>query len=146
MNSQDKKEIDYKATLIDYWMEKAYESFEAAKSEHTSKRFSTAVRNLYYACFYALTAVLYSQGKSFRKHSAVRAAFHRDLIKTGKVEAKWGRFYNRIFDRRHEGDYEPMITFESEQVEQFLQDAGQFIRVMDKILKQFGKSKKNDET
>lgn len=92
MNSNDKNEIAYKATLVNYWMEKAWESFKAAKSEHISNRLSTAIRNLYYACFYALTAVLYRQGKSFKKHTAVRAAFHRDLIKTGKVDAKWGRF------------------------------------------------------
>ena len=71
---------------------------------------------IFTACFYGLTAVLYRQGKSFRKHTAVRAALHRDLIKTEKVDSKWGRFYNRVFDRRQEGDYEPLVTFDSEQV------------------------------
>jgi uncharacterized protein (UPF0332 family) len=74
----------YKSTLIEYWVEKAFESFEAAKSEYKSERLSTAVRNLYYACFYALTAVLYREGKSLRKHTAVRVALHRDLIKPEK--------------------------------------------------------------
>lgn len=48
----------HKDALINYWVEKARESMEAAQSEHDSGRYATAVRNLYYACFYALTAVL----------------------------------------------------------------------------------------
>jgi uncharacterized protein len=140
MTSGDENKNAYRATLASYWMEKAWESFKAAKSEYTSNRLSTAVRNLYYACFYSLTAVLYRLGKSFRKHTAIRAALHRDLIKTGKVDAKWGRFYNRVFDRRQEGDYEPMVSFESIQVEQFLEEAEQFIKVMEKILIECGSS------
>ena len=135
MGSNDKNGNDYKAVLINYWMEKAWESYQAAKSEYASNRLSPAVRNLYYACFYALTAVLYEQGKSFRKHTAVRAALHRDLIKTGKVDSKWGRFYNRVFDSRQEGDYEPLVSFESEQVEQLLKEAEQFIRILDEMPK-----------
>ena len=138
MASHDKNGNKYKAALTQYWMEKAWESYEAAKSEYDSNRLSTAVRNLYYGCFYALTSVFYEQGKSFRKHTAVRAALHRDLIKTGKIDVKWGRFYNRVFDRRQEGDYEPLVNFESEQIKQFLQEAEQFIRVLEKMLKRFG--------
>ncbi len=141
MASNDKNENSYRAALTKYWMEKAWESYEAAKSEYTANRLSTAVRNLYYGCFYALTSVFYEQGKSFRKHTAVRAALHRDLIKTGKINAKWGRFYNRIFDRRQEGDYEPMVKFESKQIERFLHDAEQFIRVLEKMLKGFESAK-----
>jgi uncharacterized protein (UPF0332 family) len=138
MAPDDKDGSDYRATLVKYWMEKAWESFEAAKSDYASNRLSTAVRNIYYGCFYALTALFYKQGKSFRKHTAVRAALHRDLIKTGKIDAKWGRFYNRVFDRRQEGDYEPLVTFDPEQVEQFIQEANKFIREMDRRLKEYG--------
>jgi len=53
-----------KDALITYWIEKARESMEAAQSEYDSGRHTTAVRNLYYACFYALTAVLLKEGHS----------------------------------------------------------------------------------
>ncbi len=83
---------DHKTTIIKYWMEKARESIEATKGEFTSGRNSIAVRNIYYACFYALSAVLLKEGRSFKKHTAVKAALHKDLIRTGIVDTEGASF------------------------------------------------------
>jgi uncharacterized protein (UPF0332 family) len=125
---------EHKDTLIRYWMEKGLESMEAAQSEYDSERYTTAVRNLYYACFYALTAVLLKEGHSFKKHTAVKAALHKDLIKAGIVEPTWGKFYNKIFDSRHENDYQPLRVFEAEEVKMFLNQGAGFIANMENLL------------
>jgi len=117
-------------------MKKAFESIAAAWSEYDSTRYTTAVRNLYYACFYALTAVLLKEGHIFKKHTAVKAALHKNLIKTGIVESGWGKFYNRIFDSRHEGDYQPLRIFQAEEVKLFLDQGAGFIKQMEKLLSQ----------
>ncbi|MBW1691783.1 MAG: HEPN domain-containing protein [Deltaproteobacteria bacterium] len=124
----------HKDALIRYWMEKARESIEAAQSEYDSGRYATAVRDLYYACFYALTAVLLKEGHSFKKHTSVKAALHKDLIRTGIVQPEWGKFYNKIFDSRHEGDYQPLRVFEAEEVKMFLDQGAGFIANMEEIL------------
>ena len=111
---------EHREALIKYWMEKARESMEAARSDYSSGRHSIAVRNLYYGCFYALTAVLLKEGRTFKKHSGVKAALHKDLIKAGFLEPIWGKFYNTIFDSRHEGDYQPLRTFKGEEVKELL--------------------------
>lgn len=126
----------HKAILIGYWMEKALESMSAARSEYDSARYTTAVRNLYYSCFYALTAVLLKEGHIFKKHTAVKAALHKNLIKTGIVESDWGKFYNRIFDSRHEGDYQPLRIFQAEEIKLFLDQGAGFIHQMEKLLAQ----------
>jgi len=123
-----------KDALITYWIEKARESMEAAQSEYDSGRHTTAVRNLYYACFYALTAVLLKEGHSFKKHTGVKAALHKDLIRAGIVDSKWGKFYNKIFDSRHEGDYQPLRVFEDEEVKMFLDQGAGFIATMENLL------------
>ena len=124
----------HKDALIRYWIEKARESMEAAQSEYDSGRYATAVRDLYYACFYSLTAVLLKKGISFKKHTAVKAALHKDLIKTGIVQPEWGKFYNKIFDSRHEGDYQPLRVFEAEEVKVFLDQGAGFIANMEGLL------------
>ncbi len=124
----------HKDALIRYWMEKARESMEAAQSEYDSGRNTTAVRNLYYACFYALTAVLLKEGRSFKKHTGVKAALHKELIKTGIVEPIWGKFYNKVFDSRHEGDYQPLRVFEAEEIRIFLDQGAGFITNMEDLL------------
>ena len=126
--------MDQKTAVIQYWMEKARESLESAKSKFNSGRNTTAVRSLYSACFYALTAVLLKEGHSFKKHTAVKAAVHKDLIRTGLVEPGWGKFYNRIFDSRHEGDYQPLRTFDAEEVKLYLDQGAGFITEMERLL------------
>jgi uncharacterized protein len=132
----EKSPIDkgHKATLISYWMEKARESMETARSEYNSGRYTPAVRNLYYSCFYALTAVLLKEGHSFKKHTAVKASLHKDLIRAGIVEPDWGKFYNKIFDSRHEGDYQPLRTFDAEEVEVSIDQGAGFIALMETLL------------
>jgi uncharacterized protein (UPF0332 family) len=128
---EDKSHRD---ALIRYWMEKARESIAGAQSEYDSGRYTTSVRNLYYACFYALTAVLLNEGRSFKKHSAVKAALHKYLVRAGIVEPKWAKFYNKIFDCRHEGDYQPLRVFEAEEIEMFLDQGAGFILRMESLL------------
>jgi len=125
---------EHRDTLIRHWMGKARESMDAAQSEYDSERYATAVRDLYYACFYALTAALLKQERSFKKHTAVKAALHKDLIRAGIVESKWGKFYNKIFYSRHEGDYQPLRVFEAEEVKMLLDQGAGFIKIMETLL------------
>lgn len=134
MTDKARTDRSNKDALITYWIEKACESMEAAQSEYDSGRYTTAVRNLYYACFYALTAVLLKEGHSFKKHTGVKAALHKDLIRAGIVDPKWGKFYNKIFDSRHEGDYQPLRVFEDEEVKMFLDQGAGFIATMENLL------------
>jgi len=134
MNDNKSKSKVHKSTLIKYWMEKSFESMEAARSEYQAKRLTPAVRNTYYACFYSLTAVLLKMEKTLKKHTAVRAALHKDLIKSGLLDSSWGRFYDTVFDSRHEGDYEPLVRFEEEQIKEFLKHAEAFIQQMEELL------------
>ena len=52
-----------------------------------------------------MTAVLASRGLSFTKHTAVRAALHRDLIQTRLLPTELGRDYDFLLDLRETADY-----------------------------------------
>lgn len=135
MTEKESGQADHRSILVAYWMEKAHESLAAGRSEYNSGRLTTAVRDLYYAAFYALTSFLLKQGRSFKKHTGVKAALHKDLIKEGILEPEWGRFYNKIFDSRHEGDYQPLRVFQAEEVKLYLEQCGGFIARMEALLK-----------
>lgn len=59
--------------LIDLWLEKASDALASAKLERAEGHLAFAVNRLYYACFYAVTALLLTSGKQFTRHSAVIA-------------------------------------------------------------------------
>lgn len=72
----------------------------SAKSELNAGRLSFSVNRLYYAMFYSVTAALAIKGEKYIKHSAVRAAFHRDFVRTEKVEKSIGKLYDELFHAR----------------------------------------------
>lgn len=126
---------DPKKALTTYWLEKAYESFESARSEYASGRLSFAVNRIYYACFYALSAVLRHREKTFKRHKGLRSALHRDLVKAGIVEERWGKFFDEVFESRQRGDYKPMVAFQPDQVKEFLDQVEQFLKEMQNLTK-----------
>lgn len=127
-------EKEARQTLIKLWLEKAQDALVSAELELNEGHLTFAVNRLYYACFYAATAVLLQDGKQFSKHSAVKAELARSYIKTGKVDAKWHKFYQKLFDDRQEGDYIPTVVFDKLSVSERLTQAKEFVNVMRSII------------
>ncbi|MEW6352350.1 MAG: HEPN domain-containing protein [Thermodesulfobacteriota bacterium] len=71
---------------------------------------------LYYACFYAVSALLVRDGMSSSKHAGVRGLFHRQFVKTGSVPKELAAIYKDLFERRQEGDYVDLVNFSESQV------------------------------
>ena len=116
-----------RSAVVRYWFEKAEESMASARREFEAGSLFFAMNRLYYAAFYAVSALLMAQRLSFKKHSGVRAAFHKQFIKTGLLDQKWGRLYDQLFEDRQEGDYVVFISFEPVYVETQLDQCGQFL-------------------
>lgn len=108
---------EQRTQVVRYWWTKAQKSLASARREVEAGAFAFAMNRVYYAAFYAVSAALFERRLSFKKHSGVRATFHRELIKTGLLDVAWGRFYDRLFEDRQEGDYIALVDFDREYVE-----------------------------
>ena len=64
-----------------------------------------AASRAYYAAFYAVSALLVAEGRSFSKHSAVEAAVHRDLVSAGRCPPEVGAAFSSLVSLRATGDY-----------------------------------------
>jgi hypothetical protein len=118
---------DQRSGIVHYWWSKALESRASAGREFEAGSYAFAMNRLYYAVFYAVSAVLLGRQQSFKKHSGVRAAFHRQFIKTGVLDMKWGRLYDQLFEDRQEGDYVVFVAFEREYVRAQLERCVEFL-------------------
>jgi uncharacterized protein (UPF0332 family) len=116
-----------RSEVVRYWLEKADESMASARREFEAGSLAFAMNRLYYSAFYAVSALLMARHLSFKKHSGVRAAFHKHFIKTGILERKWGRLYDQLFEDRQEGDYVVFISFDLDYVETQLNQCAQFL-------------------
>ena len=95
-----------------------------------------AASRVYYACFYAVSALLLCEGRSRSKHSGVMSLFDELWIKPGRLPAEVGAFYHLIFDRRQKGDYEDVSTFGRADVESWLKQGGEFINQISAALRE----------
>jgi len=122
MNDSEARKV-----LIRLWLEKANEALSSAELELNAGHTNFAVNRLYYSCFYAVTAILLRDEKQFARHSGIKSEFVRTYIKSGKIDAKWNKFYQKLFDDRQEGDYIPTVAFETPEISTRLRQAQEFI-------------------
>jgi len=111
---------DAEITLIRYRMDRSKEALSAAGLMYEKGHYNDAVNRLYYSCFYAVIALLATEGIHPVKHTAARAFLNKNWIKTGKLSKGTGFLYNTLFDRREKGDYGDYFRFSRDDVENWL--------------------------
>lgn len=117
------------------WRRKSGERLLAAQRDLEEGMLEIAVSNLYYAMFYAFTAVLTIRGyKPLSKHSAVKSVFHREFVNQGLVEMRYGRLYQQLFDDRHRADYDPIASFELAELLELIEQVTSFLGVCDQLI------------
>ena len=127
-------EDESRLQTVFYWWDRAESSLEAALREMAAGDLSLAINRLYYACFYAVSAVLLQRGFTFTKHSAVKAMFHRQLVNAGLVDRKWAGHYTGLFENRHEADYLPFTSFKPAFVESQIEETKNFLTDLSYLL------------
>ena len=110
-----------------YRITRVNETMEDARVLANAGRWNACVNRLYYACFYAVSALLVRHGISSSKHTGVRSLFNRHYVKTGKIPKDLARIYNDLFERRQEGDYIDFVRFQESQVLPWISKAEQLI-------------------
>jgi uncharacterized protein (UPF0332 family) len=120
--------------VIALWLDKADRSLAAARDELAAGRSDFAVNRVYYACFYALSALLLKEGRRFVKHAGVRGAMHQHLVKTGRLSAALADFYDAMFQARHEADYGEVEVAEVADVAAAIPQAERFVAEMKRFL------------
>jgi uncharacterized protein (UPF0332 family) len=120
--------------LVSYRLQRARETLEDARILADAGRWNPCVNRLYYACFYAVSALLIQEGLSSTKHTGLRSLFNRHFVKTNKVPKDKARIFNDLFERRQEGDYVDFVSFEESQVLPWLPEAEAFVQNLADLL------------
>ena len=89
-----------------------------------------AASRAYYAAFYAVSAHFALRGKTFKKHSAVEAAVHRELVKPGLWPKELGTRYSLLVELRSVSDYGELEHASSAEAEDAVQTAVEILRAI----------------
>ncbi len=106
------------------------ETLEEAEVLSSTGHWNACVNRLYYACFYAVSALLSKHDLSSSKHSGVRSFFNRHFVKTGIISKETAEIYNSLFERRQEGDYEVFVKFEEDDVKPWIKETETFVNAV----------------
>lgn len=118
---------NHKTDYIQYRLSKANEAFNDAKLLAENNSWNSSVNRLYYACYYAVSALLLINNISTHTHAGLKTQFNQLFIKSGKIDKQFGKLYADLMDWRQKGDYGDMFDFDKESVEPLFKPVEQFI-------------------
>ena len=120
--------------LVAYKMLRAKETLEEVELQIENKLFHTAINRLYYAGFYAVSALLINENITARKHSGVKQMFGLHFILPGRIDSDLGDYYTYIFEKRQKSDYEDFIYLTENEVTVLLDPARKLFNRITEIL------------
>jgi len=124
-----------KEDIIEYRLGRSDETIKEALLLRSNGHFNSTVNRLYYAAFYAASAVLYKQDIYSKTHSGLKSLFHEHLIKTQKISNENGKVYQQLFEYRQDGDYGDFIIFDKEEVNALFERTQLLINEIKKLIK-----------
>ncbi len=122
-------------------LERADTSLQAARELLARGFYDFAASRAYYAAFYAAAALLLKDDLKFRKHSGVIAAIHREYVRAGRLDRKYGKDLNWLFELRNIGDYGAVAHVSQKEAERAIEVASGFVLAIRSLLQ--GGSVKN---
>ena len=92
--------------IVKYRLEKSLRTYYEAVGSISNGHVETAANRLYYAAYYAVSALLVSYKYEASTHNGVIQMFGLAFIKTKIIERRFGTIFNQLFSLRMTGDYE----------------------------------------
>lgn len=120
--------------LVILRLENAHQAMKEAKLMIDNEYWNAAINRMYYACFYAVTALLINNGIEAQTHNGVRQMLGLHFVLTGKLSIQQNDFYTNLFAKRHSGDYDVFILFTRDTVEILYPQAEEFIEAIEKLI------------
>jgi uncharacterized protein (UPF0332 family) len=127
MSRKGKKTIAYR------W-QKAQTTLQEAMLLAQQDFWDACINKLYYACFYAVSALLLKHQKDAYTHKGVRSLFNEYFVKTNLLGTEDGYFYAQLFDKRQKADYADFVQYTEEEVAPLITQTQTFLDTLKKLI------------
>lgn len=131
LTDKDRREI------VLYRIEKAETTYHEAQETIKLGFIGSAANRLYYAAYYAVSALLIANGITTKTHNGVRQMLGLHFINTKLLDKKFGLIFNRLASLRMTGDYEDRKNLDLESdVKPLVEPAGELIAAVTALAKE----------
>lgn len=101
----DKLSPENRAEIVNYRIERAYETLKEADYNTDGGYYNAAVNRLYYACYYAASALLLQHEIEVHTHNGVKIQLSMHFVRTGLLGIEHGTTFSLLFEKRQSSDY-----------------------------------------
>lgn len=95
---------------------------------------------MYYACFYAASALLIANEIQVKSHEGVRQQLGLHFVLTGKISKELGQFYSLLYSKRTAGDYEDFLTHDKETADLLYPRSMEFVSQLSTLIENWLKN------
>ena len=125
---------DDRKALVNYRIEKSKETLREIPILFENKLWRNAANRLYYACFYAASALLIKDGYLTNSHNGVKSVLSLHYVKENKMDKSLIKTYGNLFNMRQKGDYEDWVIIEEENIRPLVEPAENFITKIENLI------------
>ncbi|MEI6946785.1 HEPN domain-containing protein [Paraflavisolibacter sp. H34] len=125
---------DTHAEMAGIRKKKALDTMKEARALATAKSWNQVPDRLYYAAFYMVGALLAQNGFFARTHTGHKSLFFKEFVRTSRITAQSGDFFQRLFDGLTEGNYKEMAAPEEGEMRRLIKETESFLNEIKIIL------------
>ena len=138
---QDQDRIE----IVRYRIENARRTLREVQSHIENGFYNTAVNRMYYACYYAASALLVANKITTKSHNGVKQMFSLHFIKSGKVPSSFSGLYNTLFQKRTTGDYDDLFDQDLSTCEELFPQTEEFVATIEALVQQWLEEQQSDK-
>ena len=120
-------------SLVKYRIERAKETLAEANILINDNFNNAAMNRLYYACYYAVIALLIKNKINAQTHQGVIQMFSLHFVVTEKIDKSFSTFYGKLFKHRISGDYDDYVVYKKELLLELRPQAELFIKKIEEL-------------
>lgn len=120
--------------LVQYRLERAAETLKEVEILANESHFNAAANRLYYACYYAATALLVANGHNTQTHAGTKTLLGLHFVSKGLLSNEYGKTFSRLFEIRHSGDYDDFVYCDKAMIDEYTPKAKEFINAIKTLL------------
>lgn len=120
--------------IVSYRIENAQKTLGEIENLIALKYYNTAANRMFYACYYAVCALLIANKYNTKSHDGAKQMFSLHFIKTGILPMHLSNIYSTLFKLRLSGDYDDMFDNTLETVNALYPKAKEFIVVVKEMV------------
>jgi len=126
--------LEDRQELIKHYVEKAQRTVEDVKFFIENDKLSVAINRIYYGIFYMLSALAVKYQMSTSKHTQLIGWFNKNFVKENKIDRKYAKYVQEAFEKRMKSDYEILINFSKNDVNDLFEKMKETVDEINKLL------------